>query len=120
MAMEQIFLLIVASLTSVGSYILGVKGLRLCRSGLWVALGKACDCVGLTLIIFLLNMTVAMFAILAVRSLSGRFISIYMASDITLLIVSLLQALTFQAWRESSRQRHTSEPPGLELVHREH
>jgi hypothetical protein len=117
--MEQIFILIVAGLTSVGSYILGVKGLRLSRSELWLALGKACECVGLTLAFFLLNMVVAMFVILAGRSLSGRFVSIYIASDITLLIVSLLQALTFQAWREGSRQRHTYASKATELVHRE-
>jgi type IV secretory pathway VirB3-like protein len=117
--MEQIFILIVAGLTSVGSYILGVKGLRLSRSELWLALGRACECVGLTLAFFLLNMAVAMFVILAGRSLSGRFVSIYIASDITLLIVSLLQALAFQAWRESSRQRHTYASKVGELVHRE-
>ncbi|HSF30466.1 MAG TPA: hypothetical protein VLK82_08355 [Candidatus Tectomicrobia bacterium] len=114
--MEQIFILIVAGLTSVGGYTIGVKGLRLLRSELWGALGKTCDCVGLTLIFFLLNIAVAMFAILAVRALSGRFISIYMASDITVLIMSSLQAITFHAWRENSRQRHTSEPTGRELA----
>jgi hypothetical protein len=105
--MEQTSILIVAGLTSVGSYIFGLKGLRLPKSELWLAIGKACECVGLTLTFFLLNMAVAMFVILAGRSLCGRFISIYIASDITLLIISALQALTFHAWREGARQRHT-------------
>jgi hypothetical protein len=117
--MEQIFILSLVGLTSIGSYILGVKGLRLSRSGLGLALGKACECVGLALAFFLLNMAIAMFAILAVRSLSGRFVSIYLASDITLLIVSLLQALIFQAWREADPQRRTSEPTASALAHRE-
>jgi hypothetical protein len=118
MAMEQVFVLIMTSLTSVGVYILGVKGLRLSKSELWPAFGKACEYVGLTLVFSLLNLAVGMFAILAMRSLIGRFVSIYIASDITLLIVSLLQALIFQAWREGSRRRHTAEAAGGDLVHR--
>jgi hypothetical protein len=118
MAMEQAFILIMVGLTSVGGYILGIKGLRLSRSGLWSALGKACECVGLTLVFFLLNLAVGIFAILAVRSVSGRFVSMYIVSDITLLIVSLLQALIFQAWREGARHRRSSEAGGSELVHR--
>ena len=64
---------------------------------------------------FLLNLAVGMLAILTWRSLSGSFMSIYILSDATLLILSSLQALTLQAWREgSSRQRMSeSEYAGL-------
>jgi hypothetical protein len=109
MAMESVYILIVAGLTSVGAYILGITRLRFSGSGLQLAFGKACECVGLTLVFFLLNLGVGMLAILAVRSFSGRFVSLYLMSDITLLVLSLLQALTFQAWREGSGRRHTSE-----------
>jgi hypothetical protein len=105
--MEQAFILIAAGLTSVATYLLGVTRLRLPRQGLWPALGKACECLGLTLALFLLNVAVGMIAVLAARLLIGRFISLYHASDATLLVLSLLQALTFQAWREGSRHRHT-------------
>jgi hypothetical protein len=107
--MESAFILIVAGLTSVGMVILGVRGLRFSRSGLWLALGKVCECAGLTLVFFLLNLAVGMLAILAWRSLIGRFMSIYIVSDGTLLILSLLQALTWQAWREGSCRHHLSE-----------
>ena len=117
--MEPLFILIVAGLTSVGVFILGVTGLRLCKSGLWRALGKACECLGLTLVFFLLNLAVGMLAVLAVRSLIGRFVSLYIVSDATLLMLSLLQALTFQAWREGSSHRHTSEPQGSGPLRRE-
>ena len=52
-------------------------------------------------------------------SLSERFVSLYIASDTTFLILSWLQALTFQAWREGSRQRHPSDSHDSELLHRE-
>jgi hypothetical protein len=119
MAMEPLFILIVAGLTSVGIFTLGVTGLRLCKSGLGRALGKACECIGLALVFFLLNLAVGMLAVLAVRSLIGRFVSLYIASDATLLVLSLLQALTFQAWREGSRHRHTSEPQDRGVLRRE-
>jgi hypothetical protein len=110
MAMEQAFILIVAGLTSVGAYILGVQGFRLSRYGLWLALGRTFECVGLTLLFFLLNLMVGMGAILGARFLLRDFVSLYMASDATMLVLSLLQALTFQAWRGGSRHRHPSEP----------
>jgi hypothetical protein len=117
--MESVYILIVAGLTSVGAYILGITRLRLSRSRLWEALGKTCECVGLTLVFFLLNLAVGMLAILAMRSLSGRFVSLYIASDVLLLVLSLLQALAFQAWREGSCHYHTSESRSSELLHRE-
>jgi hypothetical protein len=117
--MEQIFLLSLAGLTSLAGYVLGLKGLRLSGAGFWPAIGRACECVGVALAFFLLNLGVGMGAILAVRALTGRFVSIYLASDITLLIVSLLQALTFQAWREADPQRPMSDSAGSELVHRD-
>jgi hypothetical protein len=117
--MEQAFILIVAGLTSVATYLLGVKGLRLSKRGLWPALGKALECIGLTLALFLLNVAVGMVAILATQLLIGRFISLYHASDTTLLVLSLLQALTFQAWREVSRRPYTSESSGSGLFRRE-
>ena len=110
--MEPVFILVITGLTSVGMFIFGVRGLRLARPALWPVLGKVCECIGLTLLIFLLDLAVGMFAILAWRSLTGRFVSIYLASDTTVLILSLLQALTFQAWREVSRQHYTPESRG--------
>jgi hypothetical protein len=107
--MEALFILVVAGLTSAGACVFGVARLRFSKSELWLAFGKTCECLGLTLVFCVLNLAVATVAILAMRSLSGRFVSLYIASDTTFLMLSLLQALTFQAWREGSRQRHISE-----------
>ena len=60
--MESVFILVVAGLTSVGAYVFGIAGLGLSASRLWLALGKACECVGLTLVFSVVNLAVAMFA----------------------------------------------------------
>jgi hypothetical protein len=119
MVMESAFILVVVGLTSAGAYVLGITRLGFSKSGLWLALGKACECVGLTLVFCVLNLAVAMFAILVMRSLSGRFVSLYIASDTTFFMLSWLQALAFQAWREGSRRHDTSEPYDSELLHRQ-
>ena len=117
--MAPVFILIIAGLTSAGIFVLGITRLRLSKSGLWLAVGKTCECVGLTLVFLLLNLAVGVFAILAGRSLSGRFVSLYIVSDITLLMLALLQALTFQAWREGSRHHRISESRGRGPFRRE-
>ena len=110
--MGSAFILIIAGLTSAGIFVFGVAGLRLPKSGLRLAAGKTCECVGLTLMFLLLNLAVGALAVLAGRSLSGRFVSLYIVSDAALLILALLQALTFQAWRDGSRRQRISEPRG--------
>jgi hypothetical protein len=117
--MESVFILLVAGLTSAGAYALGAARLGFSTLGLRPALGKACECVGLMLVFSVVNLSVAIFAILVVRSLSGRFVSLYLASDAVFLMLSWLQALTFQAWREDSRQRHAPEPLDSDLLRRE-
>jgi hypothetical protein len=103
--MEHLFTVILVGLTSVGGYVIGVKGLGLSKHGLRAALHKTLECVGAMLVFFLVNLVVAMISILTARSLTGGFVSLYRASDIALLVLSFLQALTFQGWLEASRQR---------------
>lgn len=119
MAMGPVFILIIAALTSVGIFVLGVTRLRLSKSGLRLAVGKTCECVGLALVFLLLNLALGVLAVLAGRSLSGRFVSLYIVSDATLLILALLQALTFQAWRDGSRHHRISESHGHVPLRRE-
>jgi hypothetical protein len=119
LAMDHTFILIMTGLTSVGAYILGVKGLRLSRYGLWLALGKTCEAMGLTLIFFLLNLIVGISVVFAGRFLMGTFVSLYHLSDVTLLVLSLLQALTFQAWRADSRPGYTPDVRYSDLFRRE-
>lgn len=118
-SMDHTFILIMTGLTSVGAYIVGVKWLRLSRHGLWLALGKTCEAVGLTLIFFLLNLIVGVSVAFAGRFFRGVFISLYHMSDVALLALSLLQALAFQAWRADSRPSYTPEVRYSDLFRRE-
>jgi hypothetical protein len=107
--MDHTFILILTGLTSVGAYIVGVKWLRLPRYGLWLALGKTCEALGLMLVFFLLNLIVGVSVVFAGRFFMGTFVSLYHVSDVTLLALSLLQALAFLAWRADSRPSYPSD-----------
>lgn len=95
------FLLILGfvALTSVGAYLYGKGVLRLSNRELFTAWKTMLGCVWLSLVFFVLNLLVAFLGILASRAALGRFISLYEASDITLLLISLLQGITFHLWR---------------------
>jgi hypothetical protein len=100
--MEQPFFTVLVGLTSAGAYLVGAKGLGLSRSGLRQAVGRMLECVGVTLVFFVVNLATGVIAILAARVLTLDVVSLYLADDLTLLVLSLLQGLTFQWWREPS------------------
>jgi hypothetical protein len=106
--MEQAFVLMVVGATSVGAYLLGGKGCGLPAHKLWRAVAKACEYVGLMVVFAVVNVAVGMLAVFGVRWLTGQFVSLYVASDMTLVILSVPQALIFQAWRDISRLHRTS------------
>ncbi len=72
--------------------------------GLGPAFGKALECVGGVVLFCLLNAVVGTALIFATRAVSGRFVSLHLGADQSLLAMSALQALVFQWWRESSRR----------------
>jgi hypothetical protein len=60
------------------------------------------DSLGLAVLFLLGNLAVGTAAILCLRALTGDFVSIYVVGDITLPILSLVQALIFRHWRARS------------------
>ena len=98
------FLLGVVGFTSVGIYLVGSRGLGLSGRDLPVAVGKMLQCVGATLVFFVLNLAVAIAVIFISRGLGEGLVSLYLAGDTAWLILSLFQAVTFQWWRELSRR----------------
>jgi hypothetical protein len=100
----SVFMLAMASLTSIGSYLVGVTWLGLPARP---AVDKMLECIGATLVFTALNVVLAAAIILGLRSLTGAFVSIYVINDVTWLGLSLLQGLTFWWWRAlgSSRER---------------
>jgi len=99
------FLLTVVGCTSVGIYIVGRKGFGLSGRAAPAAAGKMLECLGATLLLFVLNLAVAVAVIFVRRGLEGGVVSLYPAGDVAWLILSFFQALTFQWWRELSQRR---------------
>jgi hypothetical protein len=98
--MEQFLVLGLTGITSLGSLLLGVRALGYSGIGLRAAVGKTLECVGVTFVFFLANLAAGMFVVLLGRFLTQGFVSLYLANDVTLLVLSLLQGLTFEWWRE--------------------
>lgn len=99
---QTILLLGLCGLSSISAYFAGVKGFGLTGCSLRVATGKMLECIGLTLLFFVANLVVGIISVLTVRRLTGGFVSIYLLNDVALLVMSLLQGLTFHCWRELS------------------
>ncbi|MBI4636101.1 MAG: hypothetical protein HY727_07085 [Candidatus Rokubacteria bacterium] len=111
--MEQSFLLVVVTLTSAGACWLGARTLGHSVAALGAALGRMFECAGVVLVFFAANLAVGSLAVLAVRALMRDFVSLYLAADLTLLLVALLQGLVFQSWRETGRA--TRDPRASEV-----
>jgi len=103
--MIGIFMLALAGLTSVGAYLLGARRLGLPPARLGAAVGKTLETVGAVLIFLVANLVVAVPLVVALRAVTGTFVSVYVTDDTAWLGLSLLQGLAFQWWREASRKK---------------
>jgi hypothetical protein len=88
----------IITLTSLLIYGVGLRQQRLSGSSFRAALGQLLEFIGLIVAVFLANILVAVGLGLMSRIASISFISLYVAGDITLLILSALQALLFWLW----------------------
>lgn len=100
--MGHLWIPVLVGVTSVAAYLVGVKGLRLSRGCIYKAVRKMLDCLGVTLIFLGVNLGAAVVVILATRVLTREFFSLYLLADETLPVLSLIQALIFQGWRDLS------------------
>ncbi|HVR71094.1 MAG TPA: hypothetical protein VMT87_09655 [Vicinamibacteria bacterium] len=99
--MEAYFVLVLVALTSLGAGLLQWR--RQPRPGetLRAAASRMLEAIGLTIVFFLGNVATGALLTVAARALNLTFISIYLSTDVTLLVLSLLQALVYQRWREA-------------------
>ena len=98
MITEGLLLLVFALFTSAIAAPLG--GRRNIRR-LGAAVVVAVETVGAAVLFFAANVVVGITCVLAARRLTPFDLTIYEVSDLALLIISLLQALVFEAWRRS-------------------
>jgi hypothetical protein len=96
--MESLFPLAIVVLSSGGCYLVGRRIGGCTRRGLWAAVRRVLECLGMSAMCFVLNMGLGMGLILAVRSVTPWFVFMYLADDVSLLALSLLQGLTLCLW----------------------
>ena len=101
---EEVFVPVVVAVTTALAFVVAVRRFRWPARAVVHASGKVLECVGATVVFCLLNGLVGVGLILAARAISGRFVSLYLGADHTLVALSALQALLLQWWRESSRR----------------
>ena len=100
--MSELVLLALTVLTSALAYGLGrfVFGLN---APFKKGLQRTVETVGVAVAFFIVNVGVAVAGTLALRTL-GWFVSLYVATDYTLIVLSFLQAVLFQHWRYTGEQ----------------
>ena len=100
--MRSLTLVIIVCLTSLAAYLAGTRFAGLRRTHVREAAIEALDYLGLAVAFLLCNLAVGIALILGLRTLTGRFVSVYVVNDAALAILSLLQAFIFHRWRGRS------------------
>jgi len=91
-----ILLSLVTAITSIAGVIIGWRG---GLSGLATAVGVVLETIGATVLFFVANLTVGAALVLGGRWFSYFYTTLYEVTDVTLLVVSVIQALTVTIWR---------------------
>ncbi len=94
-------LLLLVGCTSLAAYLIGARGLGLSRERFRAAIGKMLTCLGATLIFFGMNLGVGILVVLTARALPFGFLSMYLNTDVSLLVLSAIQGVTFACWRKA-------------------
>jgi hypothetical protein len=101
--MKQSFLLLLTAFTSLVAYVMGTRLLGLSTERLWRSLRQSLELLGVAVVFLFVNLTVGLAVVLAVRSMSREFVSVYLLNDIAVVVVSVLQGLVFSCWLEQRR-----------------
>ena len=96
--MASLLIIGIIALTSLAAYFVGTRGFGLRRDRLRPATIEALECLGLVVVFLVGNLAAGVALILGLRALTGRFISMYWLNDISVLALSLVQALVLQSW----------------------
>jgi len=102
---EAYYLLLLFAVTSTALYLAATRGLGARRGALRPALARLLECVGLAIVLAALNLAVGFLLVLALRRLTGSFVSLYLNTDGTLLVLSLLQAVVLQWWMAAGEEK---------------
>lgn len=101
--MEALFLLsLVAATSAAALHLAGRRGAAATPGALRAAALDALEWVGLTAVFFAANLVLGALLTLVVRALTPLFVSLYLSGDVSLLVLSALQALVYERWRDRS------------------
>ena len=92
------FILLVVALSSAAAAMFFVRGRPHRRLG--SAIGRALETVGIAAVFLFLNLGLGFCLALLGSAVEGSFLSLYVNDDVAIVILSVLQALVFQWWRE--------------------
>jgi len=101
--MPSLTLVVIVLLTSVGAFVVATRGVGLRGAALPGAVMRALDCLGLAVLFLLGNLGLGLVLVLGLRAITGQFLSVYVLSDATLAVLSLLQALVLHCWQARSK-----------------
>ena len=96
--MKPLFLVALVGVTSLLAYLTGTRRLGLSGHSLRLAFARMLECVGMTAVFFAANLGLGMILILSFRTLTPGFAPLYLTNDISLVIFSFAQSLTFCWW----------------------
>jgi hypothetical protein len=99
--LDRFVLLIALAASSAGAVLVGTRWLGLPRAALTRGLGMTLEAIGLGVVFFAANVLAGMAFISAIRITTGWFLSVYVMDDLVLPLLSLFEAMIFQAWRRS-------------------
>lgn len=97
--MRQVLIIGLVTLTSVAGYVYGKAVLRLPGARAAASLRTMLECMWLGLVFFVLNSFVTFGVVLLARAGTGGFLSLYVVTDVTFVVLSFLQGLLFHLWR---------------------
>jgi hypothetical protein len=102
--MDALFLfLLVGATSALALHLERRRGRAVDRGVLRAAVGRVLECVGLAALFLAANTALGMLLTIAIRGLTPVFISLYISSDASLIVLSFLQAIAFQRWRGGAR-----------------
>jgi hypothetical protein len=102
---EAYYLLLLFGVTSPALYIAATRGLGLRRAALRAALARMLEWAGLVILLAAFNVAVGFVLVLALRRLTGSFVSLYLNTDGMLFALSLLQAVVLQWWMRDAEEK---------------
>lgn len=104
--MEGVYLLSLVALTSAAALAYAARrGRALSLAAFREAAWRSLECLGLTAAFFLANLVIGALVSGLVRAATPLFVSLYLSTDVSLLVLSALQALVFHHWLGARRGR---------------